>query len=51
VADERSRRESTDAAKDGCVQVGADVGDHHVHVRAGEAADELREGERKEDLA
>ena len=33
------------------VQVLADVGDHHVHVRAREAADELRERERNEDLA
>ena len=29
---------------DGGVQILADVVDHHVHVRAGEAADELREG-------
>ena len=29
-------------ALDGRVQVRADVGDHHVHVRAREAADELR---------
>ena len=28
------------------VQIVADVGDHHVHVRAREAADELGEGER-----
>ena len=34
----------------GRVEVLADVGDHHVHVRAREAADELREGERDEDL-
>src|SRR6185503_8455238 len=27
-----------------------DVGDHDVHVRAGEATDELRECERNEDL-
>ena len=34
----------------GRVEVLADVGDHHVHVRAGEAADELRERERNENL-
>ena len=33
---------------DGRVQVVADVVDHHVHVRAGEAADELRERERQD---
>jgi hypothetical protein len=32
------------------VKVFADVGDHDVHVRAREAADELRQGERNEDL-
>ena len=36
---------------DGRVQVLADVGDHHVHVRAGEAADELGERQRHERLA
>jgi hypothetical protein len=36
---------------DGGVQVLADVVDHHVHVRAGEAADELRQGEGHEDGA
>ena len=35
----------------GGVQVLADVGEHHVHVRAREAADELRESERNENLA
>jgi hypothetical protein len=34
----------------GRVEVCADVGDHDVHVRAGEAADELCERERNEDL-
>jgi hypothetical protein len=34
----------------GRIEVRADVGDHDVHVRAGEAADELRKRERNEDL-
>ena len=33
------------------VQVRADVGDHHVHVRAGEAADELGQREGHQDGA
>ena len=33
----------------GGVQVLADVVDHHVHVRAGEAADELRQRQRQQD--
>src|SRR6266536_2106166 len=36
---------------DGGIQVAADVVDHHVHVRAGEATDELGEGQRDEDLS
>jgi hypothetical protein len=35
-------------ALDGRVKIGADVVDHHVHVRAGEAADELGERERQD---
>jgi hypothetical protein len=35
-------------ALDVCVQITTYVVDHHVHVRAGEAADELRERERSQ---
>ena len=35
----------------GRVEIGRDVVDHHVHVRAREAADELSEGERQQESA
>jgi hypothetical protein len=38
-------------ALDGRVEVIADVGDHHVHVRARETADELRQRKRKDQPA
>ena len=46
--DQQEQRDRGLDALDGRVQVVADVADHHVHVRAGEAADELRECERKD---
>ena len=46
--DQEEQRDRGLHALDGRVQVVADVGDHHVHVRAREAADELRERERQD---
>ena len=48
--DQQEQRDRGLHALDGRVQVIADVRDHHVHVRAREAADELRERERKDQL-
>ena len=49
--DEQEERDRDLDALHGGVEVLADVVDHHVHVRAGEAADELGQGERDEDPA
>src|SRR6185369_17598629 len=49
--DQQEQRDRRLDALDGGVQVLADVVDHHVHVRAREAADELSECQRREDLA
>ena len=49
--DRHDQQEQSDRGLDALhrrVEVVADVGDHHVHVRAGEAADELGERERKD---
>ena len=47
--DEQEDRDGDLHALNRGVEVLADVVDHHVHVRAGEAADELCQGERGED--
>ena len=47
--DQQEQRDRGLDALDGRVQVIADVRDHHVHVRAREAADELGEGQRKDE--
>ena len=46
--DQQEDRDRDLNALDGRVQVLAHVVDHHVHVRAGEAADELGEGKRNQ---